>query len=144
LSVRFSLGGALFLAVLAATLATALLVVRARDPDLALEAWRVAREFDPEEGPIGISFFLRESEPDAFVGIVDEDGEPVRTLDPDADLEQDEEAAYSWDGTNDRGSPVAPASYFLRVELPSRDRDMVWPRRIRVLPVSDPGAQAAE
>jgi hypothetical protein len=144
LSSRLSLGATLFLVVLAVTLATAVLVVRARDPDLALEASRVAREFDPDEGPIGIEFLVRESEPDAFVGIVDEEGDPVRTLDSDAELEEGDEVAYSWDGTDDTGAIVAPESYFLRVDLPSRDRDMVWPRRIRVLPASDPDVQAAE
>ena len=144
MSSRLSFGAALFLVVLAATLATAVLVVRARDPDLALEAWRVAREFDPDEGPIGIEFFVRKSEPDAFVGIVDEEGEPVRTLDPDAELGQGDEVAYTWDGSDDEGTIVPPESYFLRVDLSSRDRDMVWPRRIKVLPASDPDAQADE
>jgi hypothetical protein len=144
---RLSLGGALFLALLAATLASAVLVVRARDPDLALEVTALTREpnpsdtktfvFDPDEQTALITFFVRESDPEAFVGIVGEDHQPVRTLDSRVALEASREVTYSWDGRDDSGSLVAPESYYLRVELPDRDRDMIWPKRIKVLPPAE-------
>jgi hypothetical protein len=147
LSRRLSLGGALFLALLAATLVTAVVVVRARDPDLALEVTRLAREptpttaktfaFNPGEHTARITFFVRESDPDAFVGIVGEDHDPVRTLDSDVALEADLQVTYEWDGRDDAGEIVAPESYYLRVELPNRERDMVWPKRIKVFPVAE-------
>ena len=146
MSGRLSLGGALFLALLAASLAAAVLVVRARDPDLALEVTQRTCEpvpcvgrtertfaFDPERQSALIRFFVRESDDSAFVGIVDKDDEPVRTLDPDAALVDGEELTYRWDGRDDTGSLVAPQSYYVRVELPNLDRDMVWPRRMRVI-----------
>ena len=38
---------------------------------------------------------------------------------------------YVWDGRGDDGEPaVPPGRYRLLVELPSEDREMVWPRRI--------------
>ena len=146
MSGRLSLGGALFLALLAASLAAAVLVVRARDPDLALEVTQRSCEpepcvgrtertfaFDPERQSALITFFVREDNPDAFVGIVGEDDEAVRTLDPGVPLEEGQEVTYRWDGRDDAGSLVAPRSYFLRVELEEGDRDMIWPRRIRVI-----------
>jgi hypothetical protein len=142
-----SLGGALFALLLAASLIAAVLVVRARDPDLALEVTQrvcdpepcVGRDrqtfaFDPERQRALITFFVREHDPEAFVGIVDEDDEAVRTLDAEVELEEGEEVTYVWDGRDDTGSLVAPQSYYLRVELPNRDLDMIWPRRMRVVP----------
>jgi hypothetical protein len=145
---RLSLGGALFLVLLAATLASATLVVRARDPDLALEVTALTREpnpsdtktfvFDPDEQTARITFFVRESDSDAFVGIVGEDHQPVRTLDSGVALEAGREVTYTWDGRDGSGSLVAPESYYLRVDLPNRDRDMIWPKRIKVLPAAEP------
>jgi hypothetical protein len=154
LSRRLSLGGALFAVLLAASLIAAVLVVRARDPDLALEVTErvcdpepcVGRTketfaFDPERQSALITFFVREDDPDAFVGIVGEDDEAVRTLDPGVALEEGQEVTYRWDGRDDAGSLVAPRSYFLRVELPEGDRDMIWPRRIRVVRTPDHEAE---
>jgi hypothetical protein len=157
LSGRLSLGGALFLALLAASLAAAVLVVRARDPDLALEVTERSCEpapcpdrtvtqtfsFDPAHQTARITFFVRYDDPQAFVGIVGADDEPVRTLDSQVELEEGREVRYSWDGRDDAGSLVAPESYYLRVELPDQDRTMVWPKRIKVLPPTDSDAQGA-
>jgi hypothetical protein len=154
LSSRLSLGGALFLVLLAASLAAAVLVVRARDPDLALEVTERACDpepcvgrtketfaFDPGRQSALITFFVREDDPDAFVGIVGEDGEAVRTLDTGVALSESEEVTYRWDGRDDAGSVVAPRSYYLRVELPAGDREMTWPRRIRVVRTPDHAAE---
>jgi hypothetical protein len=145
-----SLGGALFALLLVASLIAAVLVVRARDPDLALEVTERACEpepcvgrdaqtfaFDPEQQQALITFFVREHEPEAFVGIVDGDDEPIRTLEAEVELDEGKEVTYGWDGRDDAGNLVAPESYYLRVELPNRDRDMIWPRRMRVVPSTD-------
>lgn len=154
MSRRLSLGGALFGVLLAASLIAAVLVVRARDPDLALEVTQricnpepcVGRTketfaFDPGRQSALITLFVREDDPDALVAIVGEDDEAVRTLDPDAALEEGREVTYRWDGRDDAGSPVAPRSYYLRVELPESDRDMIWPRRIRVVRTTNQEAE---
>lgn len=150
MSRRLSLGGALFGVLLAVSLIAAVLVVRARDPDLALEVTKRACEpepcvgrtnttfaFDPSSQSALITFFVREDDA-AFVGIVDEDGDVVRTLDSEQDLDEGQEVTHRWDGRDDAGSLVAPRSYFLRVELPDADRDMTWPRRIKVVRPEEP------
>jgi hypothetical protein len=65
----------------------------------------------------------------------------VRTLDPGVELEEGQEVTYRWDGRDDAGSLVAPSSYYLRVELPESDRDMIWPRRIRVVRATEQEAE---
>jgi hypothetical protein len=129
----------IFFAVLAATLAIAVLVVRARSPDLALEVTRwkpCTRELssmaEGEAGRVRITFFIRENEEHALVRIVDSEERTVRTLDADLALAAREKARYYWDGTDDEGETVRPGLYRLGVTLPAHDREMVWPRRIGV------------
>ena len=137
---RVSLGAALFLCALAATLVTAVLVVRARTPDLVLEVTEPPAD-DPAEfapgGPppneVPITFFVRESDGHALVGIVDSHEDLVRTLDSDVALARHRRVTYTWDGRTDAGGFAPPARYRLLVELPSEDREMIWPRRITVL-----------
>ena len=86
---RLSLSTALFFVLLAATLLTAILVVRARTPDLVLEVTDPAANEDIVFSPIGgppphqvdITFFVREGDNDALVAIVDSQEQIVRTLD---------------------------------------------------------------
>jgi hypothetical protein len=137
---RVPLGVALFFVLLAATLVTAVLVVRARTPDLVLEVTEPPRddpaEFSPQSGPppheVLIRFFVRESDGDALVGIVDSHEDIVRTLDSQVALTEGEPVTYTWDGRTDDGEIVVPGRYRLLVELPSEDREMIWPRRITV------------
>jgi hypothetical protein len=138
---RVSLGAALFFCALAATLIAAVLVVRARTPDLVLEVTEPPAnppaEFAPADPPpndIQITFFVRESDGHARVGIVDSHEDLVRTLDGDVALAKHRRVTYTWDGRTDTGDLAPPARYRLQVELPSEDRVMVWPRRITVLP----------
>ncbi len=138
---RVSLGAALFFCALAATLVTAVLVVRARTPDLVLEVTQPAADDPAVIKPGGahrvevpITFFVREADGHALVGIVDSHEDLVRTLDSDVALEKHDRVTYTWDGRSDDGSFVPPARYRLLVELPSEDREMIWPRRITVLP----------
>ena len=102
---RVSLGAALFLCLLAATLVTAVLVVRARTPDLVLEVTEPTiadpARFDPTGAPpneVTITFFVRESDGEATVGIVDSHEDLVRTLDEGVALVEDEPVTYIWDG----------------------------------------------
>lgn len=136
MSARVSLGATLFFALLAATLITAVLVVRARTPDLALEVTRLDCKLDPgrdpDAAPSRITFFVRESDPDASVAIVDRHENVVRTLDPSVALDAGEPVTYLWDGRADGGAVVEPGRYRLEVELPGERREMIWPRRIFV------------
>jgi hypothetical protein len=139
---RIPLGAALFFLLVAASLATSVLVVRARTPDLVLEVLRPRVDqrvvFGPGTGSprVTIEFFVRESDPHALVGIVDRHEDIVRTLDGDVALSADEPALYRWDGSADGGGTAAPGRYRLLVELPAQDREMVFPRRFTF----DPGS----
>jgi hypothetical protein len=135
------LGTALFFAVLAATLDTAILVVRARTPDLVLEVTEPASNenvsFSPIGGPpphqVELTFFVREADDHAFVGIVDSHEQIVRTLDSDIALDKRDPVTYVWDGRTDAGDYAIPGRYRLRVDLPGGDREMIWPRRFTVV-----------
>ncbi len=136
-----ALSTALFFALLAATLVTAILVVRARTPDLVLEVTDPAANENVVFSPIGgepphqvqIKFFVRESDDDAFVGIVDRHEDLVRTLDSDVELVAREPVTYVWDGRTDSGDFARDGRYRLRVDLPGADRSMIWPRRFTVI-----------
>jgi FlgD Ig-like domain len=150
---RLGLAAALFFSLLVATTAVAVLVVRARTPDLVLEVTKqcpppapadnCSPEFDPNGRSLAremeVEFFVRESDPHALVRIVDSHEDTVRTLDPDVALEADQEVSYVWDGRTDGGTVAPPGRYRLGVELPSEDRDMIWPRRIFL--AQPPGAR---
>ena len=132
---RAALGTTLFIALFAVTLVVSVLVVRERDPDLVLEVTEkpfVLRTDDATPRPI--RFFVRHSDRDASIEILDEDGDVVRTLARDVELVDGREVTYSWDGRDDRGRIVPPESYYLRVELSEADRSMIWPKRIEVDP----------
>jgi hypothetical protein len=146
---RVSLGAALFFCALVATLIAAVLVVRARTPDLVLEVTEPAAsdpaEFAPGGPPpneVPITFFVREDDGHALVGVVDSQEDLVRTLDGDVALSKHRRVTYTWDGRTDSGEFARPARYRLLVELPSEDRTMIWPRRITILPSSAEAAKA--
>jgi hypothetical protein len=128
-----STGAALFFALLAATLVVATLVVRARTPDLVLEVTSIAPRELTVDGT-QIAFFVRESDSRAEISIVDADERVVRTLAAPVALPADREVVQRWDGRDDAGRPAAKGRYRLRVRLPERDRNMIWPRRITVEP----------
>lgn len=128
-------GAAVFFVLLAATLLAAVLVVRARTPDLVLEETGTlpatfAAPARPGAGGLEVSFFVREGDPEAIVEIVDGSERTVRTLDPGVELDPETEVRYIWDGRTDDGVLAAPGRYRLAVELPASDRVMVWPQRI--------------
>ena len=90
---RLGLGGALFFAALLAATVVAVLVVRARTPDLVLEVLEPGRcySFNPDAGSgargAEIRFFVRRSDDAAAVEIVDSEEDVVRTLDSEVPLE---------------------------------------------------------
>ncbi len=144
MSIRPSLGAALFLTILIATLVTSVLVVRARTPDLVLEVSEPGVNQQAVLSPAGgalprtvlIEFFVRESDPHALVEIVDRNERAVRTLDEDVALTADRPVRYRWDGSTDAGTNAPPGRYRLAVALPSEEREMVFPRRFTLLPGS--------
>jgi hypothetical protein len=127
-------GALLFFGLLAVILVVATLVVRARTPDLVLEVTSISPRHLVLDGvaETRIRFFVREGDRTAKVGIVDGERRVVRTLAAPVALEPDREVVYRWDARDDAGRPVLDGHYRLRVRLPDRDRDMVWPRRITV------------
>lgn len=134
-----TLGAILFFVLVVAALTTAILVVRARTPDLVLEVTQppanrpatLRTGGDPPRA-VEITFFVRESDPHALVGMVDSKENLVRTFDGDVALSAGDAVMYSWDGRADAGGFVTPGRYRLRVDLPGADRKMIWPRRITV------------
>jgi hypothetical protein len=147
------IGAALFVALFVAAVLTAALVVRERDPALALEVTDFTAAFEPdgdgERDVARLEFFARESDSGATVSIVGRDLKPVKTLARDVPLEAGREVSYTWDGRTDDGEPAPPGRYRLRVRLPESDRDVVFPRRIDLIPSAgsdpvDPGRGGAE
>ena len=136
------LGAILFFGLLVVSLACAVLVVRARSPDLMLEVTRLPCELDPAKAarqPAEVTFFVRQSDDDALVAIVDRHEDVVRTLDPSAMLDAREPYSYEWDGRDDAGAPVSQGRYRLRVDLRDGNREMVYPLRIFVGLAAPPG-----
>ena len=122
---RVPLATALFFALLAASLVTAVLVVRARTPDLVLEVtgWTpCSRELSPAldgaRGRVRVTFFVREADDAARITIVDSHERTVRTLASKLALAPEEEVSFTWDGRTDAGATAAPGLYRLGVELP--------------------------
>jgi hypothetical protein len=135
------LGPALFVALLIATLVTAAIVVHARTPDLELQVAHLTHKISPQGGGgyrvAHVRFFVRESDPHATVEIVGPNLKLVRNL-YRGPLAANKEVAFVWNGRNESGAvPNPDHRYRLRVLLPSRDRDMVYPRRIDI--VEPPG-----
>jgi hypothetical protein len=144
---RIRLTTALFAVLLAASLVTAALVVRAKTPDLMVEITALPGSLhDPSTGEVAkhaftpdgdgkhdvahFDLFVREDEPHATVEIVGPFLEPVRTLAEDVPLQANKVVRYTWDGDTDNGAPALPSRYRIRVILPSLDRDIVDSRRI--------------
>ena len=81
-----------------------------------------------------IRFFVRESDPDATVEIVGPNLKLIRVL-ARRPLVANEPVSFTWDGRTSDGVLADPEDrYRLRVLLPNRDRDMVYPRRISLRP----------
>jgi hypothetical protein len=132
-------GPLLFVALLVTSVVVAAAVLQARSPDLAIQVTRFTKEINPRgNGPdrvAHIRFFVRESDPDATVEIVGPDLKLIRTL-ARRPLVANEPVSFKWNGRTSSGAVADPEDrYRLRVLLPNRDRDMVYPRRISLRPV---------
>jgi len=130
------LGRSLFVALLIGSVVAAAVVVHARTPNLALEVTRFTSHFSPNaDGHRDVAhfrFFVRESDPDATVEIVDTQLRVIRIL-ARGPLEANQPVSYTWNGRADSGSPADPnGRYQLKVILPSQDRDMLFPRLIQL------------
>jgi hypothetical protein len=125
------LGAALLCALLAAALIVAIVVFRERSPDLALEVLQMNRSL-PRSGLAEIEFFTRYDDDDATIEIVGRNKVTARTLAAGVSVRADELMRCTWDATDDEGQVVEPGRYRLRVVLPDADRDMIFPRRLRV------------
>jgi hypothetical protein len=120
----------------------AAVVVQARTTDLELEVLQLPREISPNgdgrRDTGRIRFFVRDSDPDATVQIVGPRREPARTL-YRGPLTADERVTFTWNGRTATGALADPRDrYRLRVDLPSQDRDMVYPQQIALVGVSRP------
>ena len=124
----------LFVALFVAALLATGVVVGTRSPELVLEVSKLQARISPNgdgtRDEAEITFFVRESDPHAEVAIVGRNLEPIRTLASDVALQADERVTYFWDGRTDEGVRAPVGRYRLRVVLPDRERDMVFPRRI--------------
>jgi hypothetical protein len=134
-------GPVLFVALLVASAVVAATVLHARSPDLAIQVTRLTKEIHPHgNGPdrvARIRFFVRESDPDARVEIVGPNLKLIRVL-ATRPLVENEPVSFAWNGRTSAGALADPEDrYRLRVVLPNRDRDMVYPRRISVLPAGE-------
>lgn len=144
---RVRLTTALFSVLLAASLLTAALVVRAKTPDLIVEITGLPGQLhDPATGEVAnhafrpdgdgkddvahFDLFVREDEPHATVEIVGAFLEPVKTLAKDVPLQANQVVHFTWNGNTETGGPALPGNYRIRVILPSLDRDIVDLRRI--------------
>jgi hypothetical protein len=132
-------GPVLFVALVVASVIVAATVLHARSPDLAIQVTRFTKEINPRGGGkdrvAHIRFFVRESDPDATVEIVGPDLRLIRTL-ARGPLVANEPVSFKWNGRTSSGALADPEDrYRLRVLLPNRDRDMVYPRRISLRPV---------
>jgi hypothetical protein len=131
-------GAALFVALLVASTVVAAIVFQARSPDLAIQVTRLTKEVHPggsgRDRVARIRFFVRESDPEARVEIVGRNLKLIRVL-AEGPLVANEPVSFTWDGRTATGALADPEErYRLRVLLPNRDRDMVYPRRISLLP----------
>ena len=113
-------------------------VVHARTPKLELEVQHLTPKFSPNADTkhpraATIEFFVRDSDPHATVQIVGPHRQRIRTL-YRGRLVADKVVTYHWNGRNDDGSLASPdEKYRLRVDLPSQDRDMVYPQEIQLI-----------
>ena len=145
-----ALGTVLFFVLVVATLTTAVLVVRARTPDLVLEVTEPPAQ--PPRDPAG----RRQPAADASRS-PSSSASPTRTRWSGSSTRrrtssarstatsrstEDDPVTYTWDGRTDAGGLVPTGRYRLLVELPGEDREMIWPRRITVLAGAGPARRS--
>jgi hypothetical protein len=126
-----------FALLLVAAVVVAGVVVHARTPDLELEVLRLPKKpFSPDgdghRDTARITFYVRDSDPNARVQLVGPDRQVIRTL-YRGPLVAYETNTFTWNGRKTGGRLANPRDgYRLRVVLPGQDRDMVYPTQIRL------------
>jgi hypothetical protein len=126
---RRGVGATLFVVVAAASFATAAIVLYAKTPKLALEVQRLDKKLVPNGHGHRVShirFYVRYSDPHARVTIVGQGLSPARILADDVSLKASRSVSYAWNGRTDAGTLAPTGHYALRVNLPDRDRSMLW------------------
>jgi hypothetical protein len=145
LSSRLSVGAVLFCVLCAAAAGTALGVLHFKTSTLAIDVTRLGCRVDPgsERYPeVPIRFVSNYTDPHAELSIVGGGLSPARVLDGDFAVTAGVPVRLTWDGRTDAGTKAPPGRYALRVNLPDRDRNMLWiAQRIHVdEPCTRPGA----
>jgi hypothetical protein len=131
------------MALLIAAVIVAGVVVHARTPKLELQVLQLpSKPFSPNgdghRDEARISFYVRESDPDATVQIVGPDNEVIRTL-YRGPLVAYKHVTLTWNGRTSNGQLAnRHDGYRLRVKLPNQGRDMVYPTQIRLARGSGP------
>ena len=120
-----------------ASVVVAAVVVHARTPKLELEVVHIpSKPFSPDgdghRDRAPITFYVRDSDPNAKVQIVGPENHVIRTL-YRGQLVAYERRTFTWNGrTSEGGLASRDQGYRLRVVLPGQDRDMVYPTQIRL------------
>jgi hypothetical protein len=126
---RIPAGLALFCVLVVAAAATAAAVLHFKTGTLALQVQRLTCSFNPR-GPgrdvASVRFFTRYSDAHAIVSIVGAGLSPAKTLAADTPLQANRSVSFTWDGRTDAGKLAPPGQYALRVNLPDRERNMLW------------------
>ena len=140
-------GPALFVALLLASVVTAAAVLHARTPDLALQVTQFTSTVSPQaRRPNGAARFGSSSARAIPMPRSRSSGptwRSVRTL-YRGPLVADRPVSFAWNGRTDSGKVANPRHrYRLRVLLPGQDRDMVYPRRIKLVGVGAPVTASA-
>ncbi|MBI5106428.1 MAG: hypothetical protein HZB46_15830 [Solirubrobacterales bacterium] len=131
------LAAALFGVLVAATFAAFFVAQRIKDEPSVIQGVRFRGSFSPNEDGRAdrVRFALRLKESDRVtLGVVDADGDTVRTL-----VEDRRAKAYEviglpgipWDGRDDDGRVVPDGRYKLRITLRDQGRSVVYPRSVR-------------
>jgi hypothetical protein len=112
-------------------------VVHARTPKLELEVLHIPHTFTPngdgERDTARITFYVRDSDPNAKVQIVGPGRRVVRTL-YRGPLVANKHVTLRWNGRASGGRLANPQDgYRLRVVLSGQDRDMVYPTQIQLV-----------
>jgi hypothetical protein len=129
LSRRLPLGAALFAVLVIGAFVTAGAVLRAKTPKLALEVTRLDQRLTPHAKTHRVAhlrFYVRYTDAHARVTIVGQGLTPARTLAANRRLQANRPVAFTWNGRTDSGAPAPSGTYALRVNLPDRDRNMLW------------------
>ena len=148
---RPPVGAVLFAALIAASAATAAIVLHAKTSKLELEVRSLTRCFTPpHKGPLAehpcsasrakpvpkvatLSFSVRDSVPGATVSMLGGDPRYHRTFKSAKPLVAGRTYTFRWTGRDDGGGPAPAGIYRLHVNLPSLGRNIIYPPPVRLV-----------